>query len=226
MNYTAPLEKSVFWELFLKTIKESVNIQSFNTWFKPLSLIEHTKDKIIISVPKAYFSSWLEEHYMPLLKSASSTILGYDVSFSFISKEDADKKEVLDKTVDSFPETNINILKQENKDFNSDVFKQLSINPRFTFDSFVVGTSNQFAFAASKAVADAPGTTAFNPLVIYSGVGLGKTHLLQAIAFNCLNPKKSESKTNQVIYVSSEKFTMDFIISIQKKYPANAFKVL
>ncbi|MFC1512383.1 chromosomal replication initiator protein DnaA, partial [Candidatus Latescibacterota bacterium] len=88
------------------------------------------------------------------------------------------------------------------------------MNNRFTFDSFVVGNSNQFAYAAAKAVAESPGTTAFNPLVIYGGVGLGKTHLLQAIALHCITSNRFED-LSKIIYVSSEKFTMDFIMSIQ-----------
>jgi chromosomal replication initiator protein len=96
---------------------------------------------------------------------------------------------------------------------NPHSFEQLTINDRFTFDTFVVGNSNQFAYAASKAVAESPGKTAFNPLVIYGGVGLGKTHLLQAIALHCMS--SSRFARNSIIYVSSEKFTMDFIMSIQ-----------
>ncbi len=219
MDHTVPLEKSVFWDLFLKAIKESVNIQSFNTWFKPLSLVDHSNNKITISVPKAYFSSWLEEHYMPLLKSVSSAILGYDVSFYFVSEDNTEQVEELQNSTDHFSEANVYVSQVERKNSSTDFFKQLFINPRFTFESFVVGTSNQFAYAASKAVADAPGTTAFNPLVIYGGVGLGKTHLLQAIAFHCLNSKRSDNDNIHVIYVSSEKFTMDFIMSIQKNIP-------
>ena len=87
MNHTHPLDKNIFWDNFLRTIEESVNVQSFNTWFKPMQLIDLTDHNIIVSVPKAYFSSWLEEHYMPLLKSASSSILGHELIFSFISEE-------------------------------------------------------------------------------------------------------------------------------------------
>jgi chromosomal replication initiator protein len=87
----------------------------------------------------------------------------------------------------------------------------IALNPRFTFDSFVVGNSNQFAYAACKAVAEAPGKTAFNPLVIYGGVGLGKTHLLQAMAWYAV----SNGTASSVLYVSSEKFISDFITSIQ-----------
>ena len=214
MDNIPPFEKSVFWDHFLKAIEESVNTQSFNTWFKPLSLVDLTDSNIIISVPKAYFSSWLEEHYIPLLKSISSSLLGREVSFSFVTEE---KKEL--NPSGSLTETSVRVSPLSDENSNHIFFEQLSINQRFTFDSFVVGNSNQFAHAASKAVADAPGTTAFNPLVIYGGVGLGKTHLLQAIALHCLNLNKINNNNSRVIYVSSEKFTMDFIMSIQKNIP-------
>jgi len=219
MAHISPNEKSVFWNRFLKAIEESVNPQSFNTWFKPLDLMDLTDHGIIISVPKAYFSSWLEEHYMPLLKSISSALLGSEVSFSFITKETKEGKELTKKELnqpDHLNKTSVRVSPLYDTTLNHSFFEQSSINQRFTFDSFVVGNSNQFAHAASKAVADAPGTTAFNPLVIYGGVGLGKTHLLQAIALHCLNSNKINKDDSHVIYVSSEKFTMDFIMSIQK----------
>ena len=84
MDYIHPDDKNIFWDSFLKTIEESVNVHSFNTWFKPMQLIDLTDHNILVSVPKAYFSSWLEEHYMPLLKSASSSLLGRELIFSFM----------------------------------------------------------------------------------------------------------------------------------------------
>jgi len=206
-------DKKNFWDRFLKAIEESVNIQSYNTWFKPISLRDITDHTIIISVPQPYFSNWLEEHYLPLLKSLSKSILLFDVSFSFVVEEDSptpgtSKTEaIIDTSSGTTPSSDTNTT--------PDFFDQLTINTRFVFDSFVVGHSNQFAYAASKAVAEAPGSTAFNPLVIYGGVGLGKTHLLQAIALKCLNSPRIGIDKTKIIYVSSEKFTMDFIMSIQ-----------
>lgn len=197
------MDKNVFWDTFLKNIEETINIQSFNTWFKPLDILEIKDNTIFISVPKAYFSSWLEEHYMTLIHSVAKLILGFDLNIVFIVKE---KDNISENNYVSLP---------EKKDSFPSFFEQLSINKRFTFNSFVVGNSNQFAFAASKAVAESPGTTAFNPLVIYGGVGLGKTHLIQAIALHCFNSDKFINKKNSVIYVSSEKFTTDFIMSLQ-----------
>jgi len=204
----------------MKTIEDSVNLQSFNTWFKPMKLLDISEQTILVSVPKAYFSSWIEEHYMPLLISASSSILGRDISFQFVSEdgEETGSKDLL--TDNSTQEKSVEVTPVSDSESENgsglSFLKQLSINDRFTFDSFVVGNSTQFAHAASKAVADAPGTTAFNPLVIYGGVGLGKTHLLQAIAIQCLKSAKFSNDKSKIIYVSSEKFTMDFIMYIQK----------
>jgi len=153
---------------------------------------------------------------MPLLKSVSFSILGRELIFSFISEEENKPVAKGLKSEKQSGESTVKVLPVSEIESGSSFLKQLSINSRFTFDSFVVGNSNQFAYAASKAVADAPGSTAFNPLVVYGGVGLGKTHLLQAIAIKCLNSAKLGKDKSKIIYVSSEKFTMDFIMYIQK----------
>ncbi len=215
MDQSLSIDNNVFWDNFLKIIEDQVNSQSFNTWFKPLRLLDLNQNSIIISVPKAYFSSWLEEHYMSLLKSSSASLLDRDVTFSFIPEDKSDSGVDINMSPGTDTNASVNIFSDTVKDTSPSFLKQLSINKRFTFDSFVVGQSNQFAYAASKAVAEAPGTTAFNPLVIYGGVGLGKTHLLQAIAIHCNNSVKKSMRENKLIYVSSEKFTMDFIMSIQ-----------
>jgi chromosomal replication initiator protein len=213
MDHYTLIEKQMFWDRFLKLIEESVNVQSYNTWFKSISLADITDSNIVISVPKAYFSSWLEEHYLPLLKSSSLSILGREYSFSFISE---DNKESLISEIASPDSIDEYTVPASTIKFSGPSFiEQLSINERFTFDTFVVGNSNQFAYAAAKAVAESPGSTAFNPLVIYGGVGLGKTHLLQAIALHCMKTERFFKDTSKIIYVSSEKFTMDFIMSIQ-----------
>ena len=207
MDHLSTLEKHMFWDRFLKYIEDRVNIQSFNTWFKPLSIVELTTDSIVIAVPKPYFSSWLEEHYLPLLKQSALSLLSRDMRFLFVIH---DHEDVLEESSAN------NDQQQTDQTVKKPLFfEQQTVNGRFNFDSFVVGNSNQFAYAASKAVAEAPGNTAFNPLVIYSGVGLGKTHILQSIANHVISSGKFPGGRSRVIYVSSEKFTMDFIMSIQ-----------
>lgn len=203
-----------FWNSFLSSIEERVNEQSFSTWFKPLLLHELTDDSLTISVPQPYYSSWLEEHYLALLNSVSSTLLKRNVLIRFVVGDSSEQSENTKNATPSMPVESPSDTQQDVKLDNFD--KAFFINPRFTFDSFIVGSSNQFAYAAAKAVSDAPGETAFNPLVIYGGVGLGKTHILQAIAHHYLSSKNHDEKRKNIIFVSSEKFTMDFILSIQK----------
>ncbi len=208
MNSESSVDRHIFWDRFLDIVRERVNNQSFTTWFKPLGIADLTEDSLVISVPKPYFQSWLEEHYLPLLSTASKQLLEHPVAISFVVTDETETASV-DAPVVSAEEP-VTAPSPEGKSGTHYFFEQQVINPRFTFDSFVIGNSNQFAHAAAKAVAESPGTTAFNPLVIYGGVGLGKTHILQAIANLC-----QVGDRNKVIVVSSEKFTMDFIMSIQ-----------
>lgn len=212
------IDKNIFWDLFLRSIEERVNIQSFTTWFKPLSLHDISENSLTISVPHPYFSSWLEEHYLSLIQSVCTKITGDDILVRFVSSENNSSYSSISPLPSSSspPEMTDHFSSSDESD-EKNVYVPLTINPRFTFNSFIVGHSNQFAYAASKAVADNPGTTAFNPLVIYGGVGLGKTHILQAIAHHYLHSGKQDATSDRVIYVSSEKFTMDFIMSIQNK---------
>jgi chromosomal replication initiator protein len=208
------LEKKIIWDRFLEGIEERLNAQSFNTWFKPLTLLELTDGSLTISVPQPYFSSWLEEHYLSLIQSVCKAVIGSDVIVRFSVSGSVPSEDIPPVFIDfPNPELSLPLHSSSEKLF----FEKLTVNPRFTFDSFVVGHSNQFAHAAAKAVADNPGATAFNPLIIYGGVGLGKTHILQAIANLYLSSRKHNSSLNRLIYVSSEKFTMDFILSIQNR---------
>ena len=218
MENSSSFETHIFWDRFLQAIEERVNVQSFNTWFKPLVLIELSFDNLIISVPQSYHSSWLEEHYMPLLKASAVKLLERDINISFSINEEEKAPVIETVPVPHMQEiTNAPHIINESSQF---YFEQHIINPRFSFDSFVVGNSNQFAHAAAKAVAESPGTTAFNPLVLYGGVGLGKTHILQAIANHCKNNSKQSGDPYKLIFVTSEKFTMDFIMSIQNNQTA------
>jgi len=210
MDPSSSLEMHIFWDRFLKVIEEKVNVQSFNTWFRPLGIEEMTENRLVISVPKPYYLSWLEEHYMPLMKATSQSLLNRDVEIKFVVVEEDSPA---DPGIDTAPPPGV--PRRRGDGYDQYFFERQIINPRFTFDSFVVGNSNQFAHAAAKAVAESPGTTAFNPLVIYGGVGLGKTHILQAIANHCFSNGRKRNNRYRVIFVSSEKFTMDFIMSIQ-----------
>ena len=209
------VEKHIFWDRLIKNIEERVNVQSFNTWFRPLSLDDINDRSLVISVPRPYFSSWLEEHYLSLLQSSCRSILDRDVSIVFTVRETPEQSDpsIIEMSHAIPTGSGFSSRESEGMFFSG----QLTVNPRFTFDSFVVGHSNRFAYTAAKAVAENPGSTAFNPLVIYGGVGLGKTHILQAISNHYLGSNKYNPLLDRIIYVSSEKFTMDFILSIKNK---------
>lgn len=187
------------WEKILKLVKENVNSNSFATWFKPIKPFKLENHTLTIQVPSQFFYEWLEQHYSKVINRAVNQILGpeYKLVYSVI----------MDSTTQA---VQLPSLKKPAPIKSSN--GQDNLSDRFTFDSFVEGDCNKFAKAASLAVSKAPGKTTFNPLVVYGGVGLGKTHLIQAIGNYC----KYNTTTSRVLYVDSERFTMDFINSIQK----------
>ena len=184
------------WSKCLSLIRENVNDNTFGTWF------EHTKCKhienrtVTVQIPNSFAYEWLEGHYQDLVQRAVLQVLGddYRVVYSILPVEDQPPPEE---------------LPAQPSNFKNDPASQL--HPNYTFTNFVEGGSNQFAKAASLAVAEAPGKTSFNPLVVYGGVGLGKTHLVQAIG----NLSLGRSSVRRALYVSSERFTNEFIASIQ-----------
>ncbi len=186
------------WDRCLKIIKENVNPQSFQTWFLPIRPLKIEGNQMIIQVPSQFFYEWLEEHYPRILRMALSEVLG---------EESVPVYRILQKET-SPAET---VLFQTKKSVGTYMGDETYLNSRYTFDTFVEGSGNQFAKAAALAVSEAPGKTSFNPLVIYGGVGLGKTHLTQAIG----NFAKDRHPGMSIRYVSSEKFTIEFINSIQ-----------
>ncbi len=188
------------WARCLQDLKNSLGEISFDTWIAPLNLKQYDSGQIILEVPDVFFKQWVETNYLNQIEGALKKIAPAPVSIRF--------------------EVNSNLLKRRtnkifrsiHKTFQEEPQDSLRINPRFTFDNFIVGASNRMAHAASLAVANTPGK-AYNPLFIYGGVGLGKTHLMQAIAHHIL-AKKPQTK---VKYISSEKFTNALIMSIQNK---------
>ena len=182
------------WELGLQIIESKLTRQSFETWFRSTKLhsFDETKGAIYIGVQSQFFADWLKSHFMDLIYESMRDVTGKkDISIDFIICEDLKKEEE--------PSKGISIKKK----------RVSNLNPKYTFSSFVVGKSNQFAHAATKMVAEAPGK-GYNPLFIYSGVGLGKTHLLHAIG-NYLAVHKPNVR---VLYVSSEQFTNEVIQAI------------
>ena len=189
------------WEKTLNIIKGEMSEVSFNTWIKSCEPLSISSNTIKISVPNSFTQDILEKRYKDLvvnsIEAACSKV--YTVDFIVASDiQEVDEKE--EKNAQNDDKSSVNV----NDEMSS------TLNPKYTFDSFVIGNSNRFAHAASLAVAEAP-AKAYNPLFIYGGVGLGKTHLMHAIGHYVLQ----NNSNAKVVYVSSEKFTNELINAIR-----------
>jgi chromosomal replication initiator protein len=193
------------WQECLGILREKVQPQSYNTWLKPTQLIGCDNDQLMISVPNRFVASWLEGHYIDHIEDAVKATFGEKKSIKFTIEPNGQEINVLLPAVENHEE--------KKPDFYADTY----LNKRYSFDNFVVGDSNQFAHAAAMAVAEAPSGNKFNPFYIYGGVGLGKTHLAQAIG----NFVAQTSNNMSVLYVTSEKFTNDFINAIATQKTAD-----
>ncbi|HPN33814.1 MAG TPA: chromosomal replication initiator protein DnaA [bacterium] len=189
-----PLEA---WELVSARIAEQIKPESYTTWFKPITPIKWDENTLTVQVPSQFFYEWLEQHYSQMIHQAMTAALGPGAKLLYSI--------LMDVTPQKNDPTMVNRAVRTSG-------RADNLNLRYTFESFIEGECNKFAKAASLAVAKSPGTTTFNPLVVYGGVGLGKTHLIQAVG----NYAKMAFPNIRVLYVDSERFTMEFINSIQK----------
>jgi chromosomal replication initiator protein len=187
------------WEEALAVIRSRISRQSFEAWFRPLTLGTVEENRVQILLPNRFFKVWFEEHYVGLLRSALEDLLFNKVDIRLVLPErDAAASPLAPE------ESTERRAPRRVRDTGA------QLNPKYTFDSFVVGTSNQFAHAACMAVGEQLART-YNPLFIYGGVGLGKTHLLHAIGHHA----RQRDPRIRVSYVSSEKFTNDLINAIR-----------
>ena len=186
------------WQNVLSQAEQKLSKPSFETWLKSTTLLAYHADTVTISAPNAFARDWLENHYMHLITGILTELTGEDLIIKFVVQKEQDDDFELPP-----PITQAKMNDQYE-------FSPGMLNPKYTFDTFVIGSGNRFAHAASLAVAEAP-AKAYNPFFIYGGVGLGKTHLMHAIGHYVLehNPKA------KVVYLSSEKFTNEFINSIR-----------
>ena len=191
------------WDNVLEITKNKLPSQSYNSWFSRTKIAEFNDDKIIISVPGTFCKDWLEKHYIDFIQDIlyKNFNLDKNLKIEFISTDHKISNSPVKKN-----------KKRTEKKITTKNNNGSTLLPKHTFDDFVVGSSNQFAHAASQAVAKSPGKT-YNPLFLYGGVGLGKTHLLQAIG-NYIK-KYNVSKKLHPLYISSEKFTNELINSIR-----------
>jgi chromosomal replication initiator protein len=190
------------WDQVLGRIETKVNRHSFYTWFKPTTFISESEKTITVLVPNSLFKDWLTKHYSVVLSEALAEVKRNDSKVLFISEPSALPAAPQDDPV-APPEP-------REEHVNGVVTSSGGLNPRYTFDTFIVGTSNQFAHAACRAVAEAP-SRSYNPLFIYGGVGLGKTHLMHAVGHYVLRHNSALKLT----YISSERFMNEMINAVR-----------
>ena len=184
------------WNQVLSRIETKVNRHSFYTWFRPTTFVEDNGERVTIRVPNELFRDWLTKHYAGVINEAATEIQRGGMQVAFVIDGQTGKA----------------VEKQEQKqpDASPTGIPSRGLNPRYVFEAFVVGSSNQFAHAASLAVAEAP-SRSYNPLYLYGGVGLGKTHLMHAIGQYLL----AQTPTLKLIYISSERFMNEMINAVR-----------
>lgn len=198
------MEEQKIWQATLGELELTLSRANFTTWFKSTFISKYQEDSIIIGVPNTFTKAWLEKKYHSAILKALQKITDNRVKNIIYQVETKTEGVNRVETIEETTEVITPVIETTAQAVN-----EFGLNPKYTFDSFVVGKANELSHAASLAVAGKPGHV-YNPLFIYGGVGLGKTHLLQAVGNEVL--KKSPNK--KVLYVSSEKFTNDFIKSI------------
>jgi len=201
MNSTNNLENT--WNDVLDIIKEDLNNVSYTTWFKPIKPLKLDFEKVYLQAPEEFLRNMITRRYNNLLKNSFSHVLGKDIDIKIlIPGEDIEEKNT--------PIRSIEDQNKKNNKYNYNHSIKSFLNPKYKFDTFIIGNSNRFAHAASLAVAESP-SSAYNPLFLYGGVGLGKTHLMHAIGHYIV----SNNANAKILYVTSEKFTNDLINSIK-----------
>ncbi|GAB4287879.1 MAG: chromosomal replication initiator protein DnaA [Ignavibacteriaceae bacterium] len=197
---------SVVWKECLKIIKENVPLITYNTWFLPIKPVELSDSVLKIQLPSQFFWEWIEEHYGTLINKTLKNIVGQDAKLTYLIMAEQETEEENQQLT---PDRN-NGKSEQNVKSKSSAYENY-LNPRYTFENFIRGEGNELAYAAAAAISENPGGTSFNPFFVYGGVGLGKTHLIQAIG----NKIISSFPDKKVIYLSSDIFTVEFVESIQ-----------
>jgi len=190
------------WITALDALERKYSKPVFEMWLKPIRMVELNGAEIVLAVQSAFARDWVENRLKADISEVLAELLGEEVSLRFVVSADASSGAAAVAEAHGGAPARSAGLPEELRHGN--------LNPRYTFEEFVIGNSNRFAHAASQAVAEAP-AKAYNPLFLYGGVGLGKTHLMHAIGHRVL----SQNPSANIVYVSSEKFTNEFIIAIK-----------
>ena len=211
---TQTLTPERIWTNCLKVIKESVSPMAYSTWFLPIKPVECQNNILKVELPGNFHWEWIEEHYKSLITKALKSAAGNEAKLEYVVVSDFDVEADNLKTQLDQQEVKSAVIPQ-----NKHVEKiKTNLNSKYTFDNFIKGEGNQLARAAAGAISDNPGGTAFNPFFVYGGVGLGKTHLIQAIGNEILTKLPGK----RIIYLSSDQFTVEFLDAIQNN-KANEF---
>jgi chromosomal replication initiator protein len=193
----------ILWEKTTNLIKEKVSPQNYETWIRPIRILAVDNNEVHLSAPNKFFRDWLQENYTIVIENALSSTAGMDLHVEFLISQESPKPSEKIKSCEGWsPASGGKPLKT--------LSAQISLNPNYTFERFVIGQCNQFAHAAAVAVAEQPAKN-YNPLFIYGGVGLGKTHLLNAIGLHTLFLHNNI----HVLYVSAEEFMNELINCIR-----------
>jgi len=186
------------WQAIYDELAKALPTHAINTWFEPVIPIAFSNSELVLEVPSQFFYEWIESHYIKTLKQIITKVHNHDIKTRFIIS--AEKIEI-NKT--NTPTSN------KTRNYSQ---PRLLLNKNYTFESFIEGPNNQFAKTAAETIASDPGKNSFNPLIIYGGVGLGKTHLLHSIG----NKINSSNRPYNIVLATSEKFTLDFVNSLRK----------
>jgi chromosomal replication initiator protein len=198
------------WQQCLERISEKIGISNFETWFRTIDLVVTDSGQTCLQVPNQFFADFMELHFLDIIKTALNEIKLAFISITFIPTE----KDW--KIIEPITET---ISAAQTRKIPQSVEKKGQFHPGYTFDKFIIGDGNRMAHAAALAVAEGPGRTTFNPLFIYGGTGLGKTHLLQSIGHFA----QTEETADCVIYMTSEEFTTQYINYVVEKKDSTSF---
>lgn len=216
------------WNNCLAFIEDNIQPQAFKTWFEPIKPVKLSDNALSIQVPSKFFYEWLEEHYVKLLKVALTKELGETAKLVYIIRMENTygNREPFTEKIPSSNRSHVGAqemdvpIKSKNPELRNpfvipgirNIKIESQLNPNYNFDNFLEGDSNRLARSAGMAVANKPGGTSFNPLLVFGGVGLGKTHLAHAIGVEI----KDKYPERTVLYISAEKFTQQYIESVKK----------
>ncbi len=216
------------WNKCLVFIQDNIQPQAFKTWFEPIKPVKLSENALSIQVPSKFFYEWLEEHYVKILKVALTRELGETAKLVYVirmentygNREPFTEKIPSSNRGNMVPQEMDVPIKSKNPELRNpfvipgirNIKIESQLNPNYNFDNFLEGDSNRLARSAGMAVANKPGGTSFNPLLVFGGVGLGKTHLAHAIGVEI----KDKYPERTVLYISAEKFTQQYIESVKK----------